>query len=92
VEEFVIAENDSSCTSYSPKSRATDKRAISDTKLIRDVSRVLLATNVSLRLQKDWLHQLFFERADKVYKEMDTSVWESLGNLAYNSSPHPFGA
>jgi len=37
-------------------------------------------------LNEGGLHQLFFERAPKVYEEMDTSVWESLGNLAWKSA------
>lgn len=37
-------------------------------------------------LNESGLHQLFFERAPKVYAEMNVSVWDSLGNTAWKSA------
>lgn len=37
-------------------------------------------------LNESGLHQLFFERAPKVYDEMNVSIWESLGNTAWKSA------
>jgi len=37
-------------------------------------------------LNEGSLHQLFFERAPKVFAEMDLSIWESLGNTAWKSA------
>jgi len=37
-------------------------------------------------LNEGGLHRLFFERAPKVYGEMNLSVWESLGGTAWKSA------
>lgn len=37
-------------------------------------------------LNESGLHHLFFERAPKVYDEMNVSVWESLGPTAWKSA------
>ncbi|MBT5264399.1 MAG: DEAD/DEAH box helicase [Rhodospirillaceae bacterium] len=37
-------------------------------------------------LNENGLHRLFFERVPKVYKEMDTSIWSSLGGSAWKSA------
>lgn len=37
-------------------------------------------------LNESGLHHLFFERVPKVYEEMNLSVWESLGNMAWKSA------
>ena len=37
-------------------------------------------------LNENGLHQLFFDRVPKVYKEMDLSVWSSLGATAWKTA------
>jgi hypothetical protein len=37
-------------------------------------------------LNENGLHKLFFERVPKVYEEMDTSIWSSLGDMAWKSA------
>ena len=37
-------------------------------------------------LNENGLHRLFFERVPKVYKEMDTSIWSSLGGTSWKSA------
>lgn len=37
-------------------------------------------------LNESGLHHLFFERAPRVYDEMNVSVWESLGSTAWKSA------
>ncbi|NNE85312.1 MAG: DEAD/DEAH box helicase [Alphaproteobacteria bacterium] len=41
---------------------------------------------LDIGLNEHGLHQLFFDRVPKVYAEMNTSVWSSLGGTAWNSA------
>jgi superfamily II DNA or RNA helicase len=41
---------------------------------------------LDIDLNEHGLHQLFFDRVPKVYAEMNTSVWRSLGRTAWNSA------
>ncbi len=41
---------------------------------------------LDIGLNEHGLHQLFFDRVPKVYAEMNTSVWNSLGGTAWNSA------
>ena len=42
--------------------------------------------NLDSTLNEIGLHRLFFDRVEKVYDEMDLSVWGSLGNTAWKSA------
>jgi superfamily II DNA or RNA helicase len=42
--------------------------------------------NLNSTLNEIGLHRLFFDRVEKVYDEMDLSVWGSLGNTAWKSA------